>query len=204
MLDFFLDNFYTCNELLDAPIRDVEFSVLDFETTGLYPYNGDQIIEIGIVRSNQEKILATYESLINPGMPIPANVSHINHITNDMVKEALSIEHKIDEVMDFLKNSVLVAHNLSFDLSFLNFQLQKMNRDKINLWLVDTLKVAKAGLPNLERYTLGHITKALGINNRGNHRALPDAEATARALQALVEKLPRDSQLKDLQAFKIH
>ena len=204
MLDFFLDNFYVCNELLNTPISELEFSILDFETTGLYPYNGDRIIEIGITRINHTKDLAQFESLINPLVPIPEAVTKINYITQEMVKEAPLIEDKIDSLMDFIKNSVIVAHNLSFDLSFLNFQLQKMQRNKVDLWMVDTIKVAKALFPELERYSLSHITKALKIRNEESHRALSDTKATAKIFRKFIQNLPPNSSLKALHPFKIH
>ncbi len=204
MLDFFMDNFYTSNELLDTQLKEVEFSVIDFETTGLYPYNGDRIIEVGIVRVTSEKILKTYESFINPGILIPENVTKINKITNKMVESAPAITDKIDEMLDFMKNSVIVAHNLSFDLSFLNFQLQKMNRSKVDHWLLDTIKIAKLIIPGLENYKLSTVIKALNIKNRDSHRALADTEATAKALQMMIAKLDETSILKDLNPFKIH
>jgi ATP-dependent DNA helicase DinG len=204
MLDFFLDDFYVSNELLTTPIPELEFCVMDFETTGLYPYNGDRIVEVGLVRINAEKILDTFDCLVNPKIPIPEVVSNINHITQEMVKNEAPIEDRIDSILEFIKNSVLTAHNLPFDLSFLNFQLQKMNRKKIDAWLVDTVKVAKLLLPQLPRFTLGHVTEFLKIKNTGAHRALGDAQATGRALQALIKKLPSHSTLKDLLAFKLH
>ncbi len=203
MLDFFLDDFYTSNELLNTPIPELEFCVIDFETTGLYPYNGDRIVEVGLVRINTEKILDELDCLVNPKIPIPEVVSNINHITQAMVENEPVIEDKIPLILEFTKNSVLIGHNLSFDLSFLNFQLQKMNLDKVNAWLVDTVKVAKLLLPELPRFTLGHVTDFLKIKNKGAHRALADAKATGLVLQALIKKLPPDATLKDLLAFKL-
>jgi DNA polymerase III epsilon subunit family exonuclease len=203
MLDFFLDNFYTSNGLLDTRIGELEFSVLDLETTGLYPYNGDRIVEIGIVRTKGGKIGDKYESMINPRIPIPEEVTKINHIDDSMVSDAPLIEDKIDEVLDFIKNSVIIGHNLTFDMSFLNYQLQKMQRDKIDLWLVDTLKVARNVLPDLERYSLAHITRELKVKNQDAHRALADCIATADIFSKLTKYLPGDASLKDLQAFKL-
>lgn len=202
MLDFFMDNFYTCNDLLNTPIRDLEFTVLDFETTGLYPFNGDRIVEFGMVRANSARILKTFTSLINPRRPIPEAVTKINHITDEMVKDSPLIEAKIDQLVDFMKNSVVVGQNLNFDISFLNYQLQSMGKPKIDLWMVDTLKVAKVLLPHLERFSLEHITKELKIRNKESHRALADTEATAKVLHAFIKRLPPGSVLKDLLAYK--
>lgn len=203
MLDFFMDNFYTSNDLLNTPLRDLEFTVLDFETTGLYPFNGDRIVEFGMVRANSARILKTFTSLINPKRSIPEVVSKINHITDDMVKDSPLIEAKIDAIVDFMKNSVVVAQNLNFDISFLNYQLQSMGRPRIDLWMVDTLKVAKVILPHLERFSLEHITKELKIKNKQSHRALADTEATAKVLHAFIKRMPPEAVLKDLQAFKV-
>lgn len=202
MLDFFMDNFYTSNDLLDSSLKDLEFSVLDFETTGLYPYNGDKIVEVGIVRCNTESILSTYESMINPAIPIPAEVTKINHITNDMVKDSPLIADKLTEITDFMNNSVIVAHNLSFDLSFLNYELEKNGKLKVDNWMADTIKIAKSLHPEYESYKLEYITEQLGIENKDAHRALADAEATAIVLQALMKETPQQI-LKDLLPFKI-
>jgi len=204
MLDFFLDNFYTCNGLLESSLKEIEFSVLDFETTGLYPYNGDRIIEIGIVRVGWNKNLDEFSSLVNPQIPIPPEVSKINHITDAMIQEAPTMDTFLDGILKFIGNSVVVGHNLNFDMSFLNFQLQKIQKNKIDLWLVDTLKVAKAVLPDLGRYSLGFITQALEIQLNEAHRALADAKATATLLQTLIQKIDPEAHLKELQPFKIH
>jgi DNA polymerase III epsilon subunit family exonuclease len=203
MLDFFLDNFYTSNDLLNTPLKEVEFTVLDFETTGLYPFNGDRIIEVGMVRAHADRIEKKMESLIRPGIPIPDHVSKINGITDDMVRNAPLLEDRIDEMIDFMKNSVIVAHNLSFDISFLNFHLQKMNRPKVDHWMVDTLKTSKILMPDQERYSLEAVTRALGIRNRESHRALADTEATAAVLQNLISKLGTNAFFKELVPFKI-
>lgn len=203
MLDFFLDNFYVSNDILNTSVHELEFSIIDFETTGLYPYNGDRIVEVGIIRAKVDKKVQGYESFINPEIPIPENVTKINKITDEMVSNAPLIEDKIDEITGFIDNSILMGQNLSFDVSFLNFQLQKMGRPKLNLWMLDTIKIAKLLMPELERYSLAHLTKALKVVNKKSHRAITDADATYQVFQQLLKKISQPV-LKDLLAFKIH
>lgn len=204
MLDFFMDNFYVSNDILNTPLREIDFTVMDFETTGLYPYNGDRIIEVGMIRATSEKIIKSFESLINPRRIISEQVSKINNITNDMIKDAPFIEDKIDEIISFMQNTVIVAQNVNFDVSFINYQLQSMGRPKLDNWMVDTIKLAKELMPELERYSLENLTKVFKIKNKASHRALGDTEATTKLLHALIRKLPADAALSSLLAFKIY
>lgn len=202
MLDFFIDNFYTCNDILNTPVSELEFTVLDLETTGLYPYNGDRILEVGLVRINQHQILDTLEFLVNPGIPIPEHISKINKITDDMVNTSPGIETQFDSIHQFIKNSILVGHNLNFDVSFINYELEKHRLPKLEHWMVDTIKVAKQVLPDLPKYSLTALTQFLKIKNPDSHRALSDAKATSELLQILFSKMSAPVLLKDIDPYR--
>lgn len=209
MLDLFAKTegsagLYTSNELLLTKISEIEFTILDFETTGLYPFNGDRIIEFGLYRMDSKGgFINKKDSLINPERPIPDEVSKINGISDEMVKDAPKIEQKIDEILNFMKTSVIVGHNLMFDISFLKYELQKLKKQNIELWMVDTIKVAKKIFPEFKSYSLQNITKELKIKNKNAHRALADCEATGELLRILIEKISNNNVLKELEPFKI-
>ncbi len=160
---------------------------LDIETTGLDPRK-DAIIEIGAVRFDGENISGTWQSLINPQRPIPQVITQLTNITNEMVINAPPIKGVIQDFSDFVGNSPIIGHNVSFDLSFLknhqNFDLNPIN---------DTFEIAAVLLPAAPRYSLNALIECFGISNLNPHRAQDDAEATMgvfRKLHQLARELP--------------
>ena len=113
-------------------LDEVIFTIFDFETTGLSPLLGDEIVEIGAIKVCEGEIIGTYHSLINPGRDIPPEVTAINKITNEMVINAPSLLEKLPEFLDFIGENVLVAHNAPFDFSFLVNAVNKLGFKKLN------------------------------------------------------------------------
>jgi DNA polymerase-3 subunit epsilon/ATP-dependent DNA helicase DinG len=156
---------------------------LDIETTGLDPQR-DAIIEIGMVRFNGRRVEAEYSQLINPGRPIPAMISQLTGITNEMVRNAPPIKAVLQEVSDFAGNAPVVGHNVQFDLSFMRRQnILRLNPS------VDTYELAAIALPSNSRYNLGTLGQTLGILIPNSHRALDDAKLAHAVLQSLYQKL---------------
>ena len=160
---------------------------LDIETTGLDPRR-DAIIEIGAVCFDGKEITSTWQSLINPQRPIPAVITQLTNITNDMVINAPPIKAVIQDFADFVGDKPVIGHNVSFDLSFLkihqNFDLNPVN---------DTFEIAAVLLPTAPRYSLGALVDRFGTSNPNPHRAKYDAEATMavfRKLHELAGELP--------------
>ncbi len=145
---------------------------LDIETTGLDPRR-DAIIEIGAVCFDGKKIIDTWQSLINPLRPIPAVITRLTNITNDMVINAPLIQSVMQNFADFVGEMPVIGHNVSFDLSFLkihqNFDLNPVN---------DTFEIAAVLLPTAPRYSLSALVDRFGESNLNPHRAQDDAEAT--------------------------
>ena len=152
---------------------------LDIETTGLDPRK-DAIIEIGAVCFDGEKISKTWQSLINPQRPIPAVITQLTNITNEMVINAPPIKAVIQDFADFVGNSPVIGHNVSFDLSFLKIH-QNFDLNPIN----DTFEIAAVLLPKAPRYSLGALIESFGLSNLNPHRAQDDAEATMAVFQKL-------------------
>ena len=105
---------------------EVWFSFLDVETTGLDPAGGDKVCEIAIVKTLNGEIVDQFVTLVNPGMAIPPRAVSIHGITDSMVRKAPFFRHIAGEVLDFLKDSVIVAHNAAFDLGFLEAELRNL------------------------------------------------------------------------------
>lgn len=176
-------NLFVENKIKNAFLNK-EYVVFDLETTGLN-FNTDEIIEIGAVKIKNGIITETFETLIKPKNPIPLDATKINNITNDMVKNSPSLENVIDDFFYFCKNSVLVAYNINFDYSFINFYGKQYGLLFDNEQ-VDALSVARDKL-FLKNYKLATVVKHLNIELVGAHRAINDTIATAKAFIELYE-----------------
>ena len=158
--------------------------VFDLETTGLDPKNC-QIIEIGAVKILKGSIIETFQTLINPQIEIPEEITALTHISNDMIEDAPTIEQALPDFYRFAYGSVLSAYNIDFDYQFLNNMGKKL-RLLFDNQQIDTLKLARDKVPSLSNYKLGTVVKALNITLDNAHRALADAYATAKVFVKLI------------------
>lgn len=156
---------------------DESFVVFDIETTG-FSATSDRIIEIGAVKVVNGEITEEYSSFINPDIPIPFEIENLTGITDEMVMEAPMIDVVLGEFLEFCKGSVLVAHNASFDVGFIRAKAKEQGIDP-DITVVDTVGLARMLLPQLTRFKLNVVAKALNISLEHHHRAVDDAKATA-------------------------
>jgi len=178
-------------EILSLPIDKASFCVLDVETTGLSPqYNN--IIEVGIVRVKNLKIVEKYHSLINPGREIPAFITGFTGISNDDVYDAPFFDDIADDVIEFIGNDVVTGHNLPFDNSFLKREFKYCGREELKNPNLCTLRVAKRIFPLLKSKSLGAVSSFLKIKNSSYHRALGDAETTAKILIKMAKHVKKN------------
>ena len=158
--------------------------VFDFETTGL-DARSCKIIEIGAVKIKKGSIIETFQTLINPGEPIPEEITEITHIDTSMVVDAPSIDQVLPDFYKFTYGSVLSAYNIDFDYQFLS-----NNGNRLRLLFdneqIDTLRLARDKVPSLSNYKLGTVVRALNITLVNAHRALADAYATAKVFIKLI------------------
>jgi DNA polymerase-3 subunit epsilon len=187
--------------ILDLPLNEAEFCVFDVETTGVSPrYNN--IIEIGIVKITNLKITETYHSLINPKRTIPVFITNFTGISNDDVYNAPFFEEAAGEICRFISNSVLTAHNISFDKSFLRRELAFSGLDLSDFSAgqpgasLCTLRLAKRLYPMLRSCSLRSVGRHLRLKNKCPHRALPDAEVTALILLKMIKQLIKKYKIK--------
>jgi DNA polymerase-3 subunit alpha (Gram-positive type) len=166
---------------------DTTYCVLDLETTGFSPVT-EKITEIGIMKFNDGKVIDQFSCFVNPEKPIPAKVIAVTNITDDMVKNAETIEQVFPKMLDFLKGSVLVAHNAEFDIGFLKHNAGVLGYD-FDFTYLDTLSLAKEVFPDYKSYKLGRIAKILGIKVEVAHRALDDVDTTVKIFKIMLEHL---------------
>lgn len=182
-------------------IKD-EFVVLDIETTGLSAEK-DRITEIGGVRIKEGKITGEFNSFVNPGIPIPENITKLTGITDDMVSDAGDITEVLPEFLEFAGNAVIVAHNALFDMGFIKINAQHMGINISNP-VLDTLQLCRQLFPELGRYRLNILAKHLGVKLDNHHRAVNDARATAGILIKCLEILQSKNNIctiDDIQAL---
>lgn len=166
---------------------DTTYCVLDLETTGFSPKT-EKITEIGVMKLQNGKVIDEFSCFVNPQKPIPARVVEITNITDDMVKDAETIEKVFPKLLEFIEGSVLVAHNAEFDINFLKHNAIVLGYD-FDYTYMDTLSLAKELFPDYKTYKLGRIAKNLGITVEVAHRALDDVETTVKVFTVMLEKL---------------
>ena len=174
---------------LGTPLVDVEFAVLDLETTGGSPAT-DQITEVGVVKVRGGEVTGTFHTLVNPGMPIPPMITALTGISNAMVVDEEPIEVVLPCLLEFLGDAVLVAHNASFDTRFLQAALQAHAYPRLESSVVCTARLARVLLPRDEvpNVKLATLARYLRAETQPCHRAFTDAKATVDVLHALLER----------------
>ena len=177
-------------------IDDTTYCVFDLETTGI-SFRTEKITEIGIMKVKNGEVIDSFETFVNPEKPIPMRVQEITHITDDMVKDAPTIEEVLPKVLEFFGDSVLVAHNADFDTSFIKYNCEKMGLKFDNTYL-DTLRLAKDLFPEYKKYKLGIIAENLGIKVEVAHRALDDVDTTVKVFNVMLKML-KDKGIKTLE-----
>lgn len=164
--------------MLDQPIV-----MLDFETTGLTPVQGDRITEVAALRIVGGEVVERYVSLVNCGVRIPSFITGLTGITQAMVDSAPPASQVVPQLLDFIGNDPLSAHNASFDEKFLRAEAERLNLAPRHAALVCSLKLSRRVFPQLGSYKLGQLSGALGIQFRSAaHRAEADAEVAAKVL----------------------
>ena len=184
---------YLVDDLQDVAVNEKgqslndTYVVFDLETTGFSPIK-DKIIEIGAVKVENGEITDKFSTFVNPKVPIPFKITNLTSITDEMVMEAPDIETILPQFLEFVGDAVLVAHNASFDVSFIeqNCRYQDITPDFTS---VDTVAMARILLPTLSKFKLNVVANALHISLENHHRAVDDAGATAEIFVKFVEML---------------
>lgn len=176
-------------KLFDTPgelLKSLKFCVIDLETTGGNPET-EKIIEIGMVKIENRKISEERSFLINPQKDIPDFVQKLTGIRKADVEHSPKIEEVIDEIVQFIGDSILVAHNTSFDIPFLNGVLKKLQRPTLDNKVICTNIMTKYMIPDIMSSNLNYMSSIFGISHSQAHRAIEDARATGMLLLRYME-----------------
>ena len=172
------------------------YCVLDLETTGISAVN-DRITEIGVMKLKNGEVIDQFSCFVNPERPIPQRVVEVTNITDEMVKDAETIETVFPRLLQFLEDSVIVAHNADFDVGFLKNNAKRLGYELNNTYL-DTLKLSRELFTDFKKHKLGIIAEKLGIEVEVAHRALDDVDTTVKVFKIMIEKM-KDKGIRTLE-----
>lgn len=172
-----------------TPLSDVTFVVLDLETTGPSP-DGCAITEVGALKLRGGECLGTFDTLVNPGLPIPPDIVYLTGITEAMVAPAPPIESVLPALREFIGDAVVVGHNVRFDVGFLRANLARLGYPPLTNTTVDTLALARRLVrDDVGDHKLGTLARHFATEASACHRAFADASATAEILHLLLEQV---------------
>lgn len=169
-------------------LTSMRFIAFDLETTGTLP-GVDRIVEIGAVRFIDGKVEAVYSTLVDPRIPMPEGASRVNGITDEMLAGKPFVEDLLPSFAEFCGDDIIVAHNASFDVSFLTADIKKHETPAPKGVAIDTLSLARKIIPGLANYRLGTLVQHLGIPAAGFHRAEEDASYCGQLFVKLIDKV---------------
>lgn len=164
-------------------------AIIDFETTGISPAEGDRPTEVAIVLTENGAVVDRFQSLMNPGVRIPAFITQLTGITNAMVQAAPPVAQVMRDAARFVGHCPMVAHNASFDRKYWQAELQRLGLPAQHPFAC-TVLLARRLYPEAPNHKLGTLTQHLGLPATGRaHRALADAEMTAALLHNMFKRL---------------
>ena len=166
---------------------NTEYIVFDIETTGL-SQKKNKIIEIGAVKVKDGEEIDRFSEFINPEEPIPYSIEQLTSITDEMVMHAPTVDVILPKFLEFCGDDIVVAHNAAFDTGFIKKNAKDLGM-KFDNTIMDTMTLSHVLLPELGKFTLDRVCKALNVKNEHHHRAVDDANATAKIFVKLYEML---------------
>ncbi len=190
--------------LKETPLTKASFVVADVETTGLSAQK-ERIIEIALVKVENLKVVEKFSTLINPQRTIPPFITSFTGISDEDVEFAPIFYKVKDKILEAFEDSILVTHNLPFDYSFIKNEFRLAGENFEPIASLCTLKLSRKIFPNLKSKSLGSVASFLKIRNPNSHRALSDAETTARILIKIIKRLKKEEGIEtvaDLLAFQ--
>jgi len=170
----------------DIGLEEAVYVVFDIETTGLSVTNS-KIIEIAGVKMKGGEIIGRYATFINPHENIPYHITQLTNITDEMVKGAPDLEQELPKFVEFVGDSVLVAHNARFDIGFIQENCKRFGLPQLSNPVLDTLEMARLLYPSLKNHRLNTLAEKFKVSLENHHRAIDDAEALGHILFRMIK-----------------
>lgn len=176
------------NPATSPAIEECTFAVVDVETTGSRAGGRDRITEIGVVLVHRDQVRVTMDTLVNPERAIPASVTRVTRITQELVRDKPVFAEIADELLAVLAGRIFVAHNVRFDWAFVSRELRRVRDVTLDGPRLCTVRLAKRLIPGLKSRGLDSVARYFGVEIESRHRAGGDALATARVLVRLLDR----------------
>lgn len=191
MVETQLDNVFNPCE---TPLNDGKYVVFDLETTGLSA-RYDRIIEFGAVKVENGVVIDEVDFFINPDIELKAVTTNLTGITNEMVRGGKSISKALDDIVEFIGDAILVSHNATFDVGFLNEALKNNNRKQLDNPVVDTLPLSRYIFSKQKSHTLGAVCRSFDVSydESSAHRAIYDAQVLSNVWQCMISTLSKNN-----------
>ncbi|KAA6482508.1 ATP-dependent DNA helicase DinG [Bacillus swezeyi] len=170
-------------------MNNQRYVVIDVETTGNSPKKGDKIIQIAAVVIENGQITERFSKYINPNQPIPAFIEQLTGITNEMVEHEEPFSAIAEDIYRLLNNSCFIAHNIHFDLGFVEYELKRAGFGELECDVLDTVELARIVFPRFDGYKLTELSEELKLEHENPHRADSDAEVTAFIFLHMIDRL---------------
>jgi DNA polymerase III epsilon subunit len=180
-------------------LDSAHFAVLDVETTGLNPDQGDRVCEVGAIKLRAGKEVARYHTLIQPGIPIPEEARKIHKISDEMLKDAPAFGGVARTLREFLAGTVMIAQNARFDLGFINAEFVRSGLGRLTIPAVDTVTLARRVRPGLSGYSLDRLAHHFQIPVDARHRALGDCEVTVQVFLHCLKTLRQKGDVRSVE-----
>lgn len=168
-----------------------KFVIIDIETTGNQYKQDDKIIEVGAVVIENGEITERFSSFVNPKQPVPPFIQQLTGINDDMLKRAPSFREVAPMLLEAMEGAYFVAHNVQFDLPFIQQEMENCNIPFYHGPVIDTVELARILYPTIDGYKLSQLAETLHLDHEHPHRALSDAEVTAELLLMMLDRLSR-------------
>ena len=182
-------------------MKDLTLVAFDTETSGAYPVGSD-VVEFGAVKYQNGKLVDKIEFLFQPREPMSDFIIKIHGITNEMVKDCPSISEKINEIHEFMRGSVLIAHHAPFDLGFLSYDFEKAKLDSPETINLCSSLLARKLIPESGNHKLQTLVKFLGIDGGSAHRALDDAKSCYHVAAECLNRAGEEANLQKIQSIQ--
>lgn len=175
--------------MIAAPLRSLEYAVVDVETTGSSAYRGHRMTEVcAVVLDGHGRRIEEYRTLLNPGRPIPPTITRLTNITDAMVRDAPTFRDVAADLGRVLEGRVFVAHNAGFDWRFVTFEMENALGLRPDAPVLCTVRLARRLVPEVKGRSLDALSYFFDIENEARHRAWGDARATALLFRRLLDR----------------
>lgn len=184
--------------LVDGGIQDQVFCIVDTETASIEEIRASRICEIGAIRTRNGEVLDRYQTLVNPTVPMSAGALAIHRISDDMVREAPTFASVAPRLQEFLRGSIVVAHNTAFDVTVIGAELERAGLPPWKSPSIDTVILARKGFAGIPSYGLDSLIRFFNLTVPDRHRVMGDCEATLVVFWKCVARLQEIGKVKTL------